>query len=143
MFFFLIISGQNVAKIPRMMIREAVLRQFPAKTLRKLTVSSRNPPENARNPAQGSGDRIQLPVLTGSCWFRAEPDKSSHRNTASMKSPEICGSYAFLGGLFDLGCYNYRHKVDSVGSDPRVLSRSTYLGVIGKTFYMQFFLRKS
>jgi hypothetical protein len=60
-----------------------------------------------------------------------------------MKSPEICGSYAFLGGLFDLGCYNYRHKVDSVGSDPRVLSRSTYLGVIGKTFYMQFFLRKS
>jgi hypothetical protein len=68
------------------MIPEAVFREFPAKTLRKLTVSSRNRPENARNPVQGSGDRIQLPVLTGSCWFRAEPDKSSHR----IRSPEYC-----------------------------------------------------
>jgi hypothetical protein len=59
-----------------------------------------------------------------------------------MKSPEIRGSYAFLGGLFDLGCYNYRHKVDFVGSDPRVLSCSTYLGVIGKSFYMQFFCER-
>ena len=68
------------------MIPEAVFRDFPAETLRKLTVSSRNPPENARNPVQGSGDRIQLPVLTGSCWFRAEPDKSGHR----IRLPEYC-----------------------------------------------------
>ena len=68
------------------MIPEAVFREFPAKTLRKLAVSGRNPPENARNSTQESGNRIRLPVLTGSCRFRAEPDKSGHR----IHSPEYC-----------------------------------------------------
>jgi hypothetical protein len=60
------------------MIPDAVFREFPEKTLRKLTVSGRNPPENARNPVQGSGDRIRLPVLTGFCKLHGEPDKSGH-----------------------------------------------------------------
>jgi hypothetical protein len=86
------------------MIPEAVFREFPAKTLRKLTVSSRNRPENTSNLVQISGERIQLPFSTGSRWFRPKPDKSSHR----IRSPEYCfheirGSYGFLGGLFDLG----------------------------------------
>jgi hypothetical protein len=85
-----------------MTIPEAVFRVFPAKTLRKLTVLGRNPPENARNLVQGSGDRIRLPVLTGSCSCRAELDKSGHRNTASMKFRKKLGSCGFFGGLFDL-----------------------------------------
>ena len=90
------------------MIPEAVFPEFPAKTLRKLTVSGRNPPENARNPVQGSGDRIQLPVMTGSGsgGNRINPVTGSvHRNTASMKSPEIPGSCGFVGEFFDLGIY--------------------------------------
>jgi hypothetical protein len=99
------------------MILEAVFREFPAKILRKLTVSSSNRPENARNPVQGSGDRIELPVLTGSCWFRAEPDKSGHR----IRSLEYCfheirGSYGFLGGLFDLGCKPPQTVTDTLGT---------------------------
>jgi hypothetical protein len=77
------------------MIPEAVFREFPAKTLRKLTVSSWKWPENARNPVQGSGDRIQLPVLTGSGRNRINPVTGSvHRNTASMKSADPTGSLA-------------------------------------------------
>jgi hypothetical protein len=49
------------------MIPDAVFREFSEKTLRKLTVSGRNPPENARNPVEGSGDHIRLLLLTGFC----------------------------------------------------------------------------
>jgi hypothetical protein len=58
----------------RTMIPEAVFHEFPAKTLRKLAASDRNPPENARNSTQESGNRIQMSVLTDSCRFRTEPD---------------------------------------------------------------------
>jgi hypothetical protein len=85
------------------MIPEAVFREFPTKTLRKLTVSGRNPSENTGNLTQESSNRIRLSVLTGSCQFRAEPDESGHRNTASMKSPEYHGTGRFRAGLFDLG----------------------------------------
>ena len=68
------------------MIPEAVFAEFPEKTLRKLTVSGWNPPENVRNPVQGCGDRIRLSVLAGSDMFRGEPDKSGHR----IRSPEYC-----------------------------------------------------
>jgi hypothetical protein len=51
---------------PRSMIPEAVLREFPAKTRRKHTVSGWNPPENARNPMIVSGCRFyQVPAGTG------------------------------------------------------------------------------
>jgi hypothetical protein len=43
-------------------------------------------PENSRNPMQGSDDRIWLPVLTGSCKFRGEPDKSGRL----ICSPKYC-----------------------------------------------------
>jgi hypothetical protein len=72
--------------IPRSMIPEEVFREFPAETCRKRTVSGQNPPKNARNSMQESGDRIRLPVLPGSCLLRAEPDKSCHR----IRSPEYC-----------------------------------------------------
>jgi hypothetical protein len=88
------------------MIPEAVFREFPAKTLRKLPVSGRNPPGSARNSTQKSGERIRLPVSTGSCRFRAKPDKSGHRNTASMESPEYHGTDRFLPYVFDLGRQN-------------------------------------
>jgi hypothetical protein len=91
--------------IPRSMIPEEVFREFPAETCRKRTVSGQNPPKNARNSMQESGDRIRLPVLPGSCLLRAEPDKSFHRNTASMKSPELSGTNRFRAGLFDLGIF--------------------------------------
>jgi hypothetical protein len=68
------------------MIPEAVFHELPAKTLRKLAVSDRNPPENARNSSQESGNRIRLSVLTHSCRFLAEPDKSGHR----IRLPECC-----------------------------------------------------
>ena len=70
----------------RSMIPEAVFREFPAETRRKHTISGRNPPQNARNSTQESGDRIRLPVLPGSCRFRTEPDESCHR----IRSPEYC-----------------------------------------------------
>ncbi len=89
------------------MIPEAVFHEFPAKTLRKLAFSDRNPPESARNSMQESGNRVRLSVLTDSCRFRAEADKSGtgsvYRNTASMKSPEYHGTGRFRAGLFDLG----------------------------------------
>jgi hypothetical protein len=85
------------------MIPEAVFREFPAKTLRKLPVSGRNPPGSARNSTQESVDRIRLLVLTDSCRFRVKPDKSVHRITASMKSPEYHGTGRFLPYVFDLG----------------------------------------
>jgi hypothetical protein len=44
--------------IPRSMIPDAAFRDFPT------------------GKCQESGDRIRLPILTGSCRFRAEPDKS-------------------------------------------------------------------
>jgi hypothetical protein len=72
--------------LPRTIIPDAVFREFPEKTLRKLTVSSRNPPENARNPVQRSGDRIRPPVLKGFCKLHVEPDKSGHR----IRSPKYC-----------------------------------------------------
>jgi hypothetical protein len=68
------------------MIPEAVFREFLAKTLRKFPIFCRIPPGNARNSTQESGDRIRLPVLTGSCRFQAKPDKSGHR----IRSPEYC-----------------------------------------------------
>jgi hypothetical protein len=68
------------------MIPDAVFREFQEKTRRKLTVSGRNPPENARNPVEGSGDRIRLPVLTGFCKLHGGPDKSGYR----IRSPEYC-----------------------------------------------------
>jgi hypothetical protein len=61
------------------MIPEAVFHEFPGKNLRKVAVSDRNPPENARNSMQESGNRIRLSVLTLSCRFQAEVDKSDHR----------------------------------------------------------------
>jgi hypothetical protein len=66
-----------------MTIPDAVFREFPTKTIRKLTVSGRNILENARwiNPVTGS----------------------VHRNTASMKSPEYHGAGRFRAGLFDMG----------------------------------------
>jgi hypothetical protein len=84
------------------MIPEAVFHEFPAKTLRKFAVSDRNPPENARNSTQESGNRIQLSVLTDSCRFRAEPDKYGHR----IRLPEYHGIGRFRAGLFDLGSYS-------------------------------------
>jgi hypothetical protein len=42
----------------RTMIPEAVFHEFPAKTLRKLAVSDRNPPENAGNPVTVFGCRF-------------------------------------------------------------------------------------
>jgi hypothetical protein len=68
------------------MIPEAVFHEFPAKTLRKLAVFDRNPPENARNSTQESGNRIRLSVLTDSCRFRAEPDKFGYQ----IRLPEYC-----------------------------------------------------
>jgi hypothetical protein len=83
------------------MIPEAVFREFPAKTLRKLPVSGRNPTGSVRNSTQESGDRIPLPVLTGSCWFRAKQDKSGHRNTAE---PAIsCRTSLIWGVLYITG----------------------------------------
>ena len=81
---------------PRTMIPEAVFREFPAETRRKHTVSDRNPLENTRNSTQESGDRIRLPVLPGSCRFRAEPDKSGHR----IRSPEYCFHVPSISGVF-------------------------------------------
>jgi hypothetical protein len=72
--------------LPRSMIPDAAFHEFPAKTLRKLPVSTRDSPGSARNSTQESGDRIRLPVLTGSCRFQAEPDKSGRR----IRSPEYC-----------------------------------------------------
>jgi hypothetical protein len=92
--------------LPRLMIPEAVFREFPAKTLRKLPASGWNAPGSARNSTQESGDRIRLSVVTGSCRFRAKPDKSVHQNTASMKSPEYHGTGGFLLYVFDLGNCN-------------------------------------
>jgi len=103
--------------IPRSMIPEAVFREFLAKTLRKLPVSCRNPPGSARNLTQKSVDRIRLPVLTDSCRFRAKPDISVHRNTASMKSPEYHGAGRFLLYVFDLGRFqSLRQKKDFIFS---------------------------
>jgi hypothetical protein len=73
------VTGAGLACHPRTIIPEAVFHEFPAKTLRKLAVSDMNPPENARNSMQESGNRIRLSVLTHSCRFRAEADKSGHR----------------------------------------------------------------
>jgi hypothetical protein len=84
---------------PRAMIPEAVFHEFPAKTLRKLAVSDRNPPENTRNSMQESGNRISLPVLTDSCRFRAEVGKSGHR----IRLPEYHRTGRFRAGLLDLG----------------------------------------
>ena len=78
---------------PRTMIPVAVFREFPAKTRRKLAVSCRNPPGNVRNSTLESGNRIRLPVSTGSCRFRAEPEKSGHR----IRSPEYC--YHEISGI--------------------------------------------
>jgi hypothetical protein len=69
---------------------------FPAETRRKRTVSRQNPPENVRNPTQESGDRIRLPVLPGSCLFRAEPDKSGRR----ICFPEYCFHVPSISGVF-------------------------------------------
>ncbi len=88
------------------MIPDAVFREFPAKTFRKLIVSGLNPPQNARNSTQESGDRIRLPVPLGFGWNRINPvTESVHRNTASMKSPEYHGTGRFRAGLFDMGNY--------------------------------------
>ncbi len=65
---------------------EGVFGEFPAKTLRKLTVSGRNPSQKCRNATPESGDRTRLLVLTGSRQFQAEPDESGHR----IRSPEYC-----------------------------------------------------
>ncbi len=86
------------------MVPEAVFREFPAKTLRKLPVSGRNLPESVRSSTQESGDRIRLPVLTGSGRNRINPVTGSvYRNAASIKSPEYHGTGRFRAGLFDLG----------------------------------------
>jgi hypothetical protein len=74
-------SNKFNEEIPRKMIPEAAFREFSAKTLGKLAVFGRNLPENARNSSQESDSRIRLSVLTGTCRFRMEPDKSGHRNT--------------------------------------------------------------
>ena len=80
----------------RSMIPEAVFREFPAETPRKHTISGRNPPQNARNSTQESGDRIRLPVLPGSCLFRAEPDKFGHW----IRSPKYCFHVPSISGVF-------------------------------------------
>jgi hypothetical protein len=88
------------------MIHEAVFREFAAKNLRKLAASDWNSTENARNSPQESGNRIRLSVLTDSCQFRVEPDKSGHRISLPEycvhKSPEYHGTDHFRAGLFDL-----------------------------------------
>ncbi|CAF3473830.1 unnamed protein product [Rotaria socialis] len=61
-------------RISRTMISEAVFREFSVKICKKLAVSDQNPPGIVRNSMQESGNRIQLPVLTGFCRFRLEPD---------------------------------------------------------------------
>ena len=75
--------------VPRSMIPEAVFRESPAETGRKRTVSSWNPPGNGRNPVTVSGCRFsQVPI--GSERNRVNSVTGSvHRNTASMKSPEL------------------------------------------------------
>jgi len=88
------------------MISEAVFREFPSKTLRKLPVSERNPTGSARNSTKESGDRIRLPVPTGSGRNRINPITGSvHRNTASMKLPEYRKTGRFLPYVFDLGAF--------------------------------------
>jgi hypothetical protein len=79
--------------VPRSMIPDAVFHEFPGW----------NPQENARNWTQESSDRIWLPILPGSCVFRAKPNKSDHRNTASTfrRFPLFsCGIWPIL---LDLG----------------------------------------
>jgi hypothetical protein len=48
-------------------------------------------PTETRRKCQEFGNRMRLSVLTDSCRFRAEADKSVYRNTASMKSREYHG----------------------------------------------------
>jgi len=66
-------------------VEDSGLRKRPERG-RKITGSGRKTPKIDRIRKQYSGDRIRLPVLTGSCLFRAETDKSGHRN----RSPEYC-----------------------------------------------------
>ena len=70
------------------MIPEAVFREFPGETLKKLSISGRNPLENGRSSIRKSDNRIRLPVSIASRRFLAEPAKFGnqirHRNTASM-----------------------------------------------------------
>jgi len=61
MFNFFFISF-TIWTLPRSMIPEAIFREFPAKILRKLSVSDRNPPGSARNSTKESG-----------CWFWQVP----------------------------------------------------------------------
>ena len=72
------------------MIPEAVFHEFPAKTLRKLTVSGRVPAGKCQELVPGGTERILSP----------DPFNG---NTASMKSPEYHGTGRFRAGLFDLG----------------------------------------
>ncbi len=62
----------------------------------KITGSGRKTPEIDGIRKQYSGDRIQLPVLTVSCLFRAETDKSGHRN----RSPEYCFRFPSISRVF-------------------------------------------
>jgi hypothetical protein len=72
------------------MIHEAVFREFPAETRRKHTISGRF---------------CQVPVSSG--WKRMKPVTGFvHRNTASMKPPELSGTDRFRAGLFDLGVHH-------------------------------------
>jgi hypothetical protein len=97
---------QQIFHIPRSMIPQAVFREFSAKTLKKLPVSDRNRPESVRSSTQESGDRIRLPVLTGSGRNRINPVTGSvYRNAASIKSPEYHGTGRFRVGLFDMGLF--------------------------------------
>ncbi len=103
--------------VPRSIIPEAVFREFPAKTLRKLPVSGRNPPGSARNSTQESGDRIRLSVLTGSGRNRINRVTGSvHQNTAYMKSPEYHGTDRFLPYVFDLGTAVKILSINNIGN---------------------------
>jgi hypothetical protein len=106
-YVFIFYFVHDVQCVPTSMIPDAVFREFLAKTLRKLRFRSETT-GSVKNSTRESSYRIRLPVLTGFCRFLAEPDKSVHRNTASMKSPEDHGTDRFRAGLFDMGIYIYQ-----------------------------------
>ncbi|CAF1604072.1 unnamed protein product [Adineta ricciae] len=96
------------------MVPEAVFSQFPMKTAAKFAALGQNLSEKARNPAEGSSERILLSALAGSSQIRTELDKSHDRtasqHTASMKPSEYYEADRFLVGFYDLGSIKVFHQ---------------------------------
>ena len=89
-----------------MITPEAVFHEFPAKTLRKLTVSDHNLPEKC----QEFGNCIQLSVITDFSRFLAKLNKSDNRiHSSEYCFHEIFGNHetdCFHTELFDLSNEN-------------------------------------